>query len=243
MQWYNLQKEVLVYNHIKYRAKTSRYFVLDDPAIDSYHQWDFKFLRWHSRGYEYPWVMNRIKNRPLSFSVLDAACGVKHPGYLMLADIKTVEHVYALDRDPYLAINGIDNPKVTKIISSLLEHEPMKKYDVITCISSLEHIDEWSEIVHKFFGWLQHGGTLLLTMDIYTGDQPRFKYNCTNRQPGDYLRELRKAGFKVQDYDDFISPASIDAIQSKHTLADENGKLKRDQHNLLKTFRFEAQKW
>ena len=65
----------------------------------------------------------------------------------------------------------------------IVKCDPRPIYDVVTCVSTLEHIKDWRIAVKNMIGWLKPGGVLLLTCpcspheyiaDVYEGKKHFF---------------------------------------------------------------------
>jgi 2-polyprenyl-3-methyl-5-hydroxy-6-metoxy-1,4-benzoquinol methylase len=196
----------------------NKYVKITDPSFDKFEDWNFKELRWYSRPYEYHAMKKTVSELGENLSVLDAACGFKTPGYKMLASLDNVDSVTALDLGKGYAKNfinnGIDHPKVNKIIGDLTKWSPDKEYDVVVCISSLEHIRKFKKAIKTMYDSLKQGGHLFITFDISrNGKRNKFLAN-SKLSPLDYKKAFEEVGFQLvgefddTEYEDIISGAN-----------------------------------
>lgn len=129
---------------------------------DVFHQW--------SRQFEYPYVFNQIAaNIPNNASILDAGSGITFFPYFLKskfadANIQCCDYEYSLI-DVYDMINSQKNDKVTYNSVDLRELEN-GSYDIIYCVSVLEHTDNYEQILQNFHELLTDNGFLILTFDI-----------------------------------------------------------------------------
>jgi len=144
--------------------KTYRHKWVADPL----HQW--------SRQYEYPFVYSKImsftKDNPeIPISILDAGSGVTFFPYY-LASIFRNSRVDCTDFNtlPAILIPKINSMTDTPVgfYRSDIRALPFDNntYDVIYCISVLEHTKAFSQIIQEFKRLLRPGGILLVTFDI-----------------------------------------------------------------------------
>lgn len=205
---------------------TNRFFVKDDKSIPRYRTWDFKRLKWHSRPYEYQYVLEIISSYSDNLRVLDFGCG-NNPGYLMLADLENVSSVDALDTRIKVIKNLHKHPKVNKILSNILDLKEDETYDVIASISTIEHVVPYQDTIKKSHSLLRTGGLLVMTLDIYDGKKPYKRIR--NIQPHDYKLVIESAGFRILGtYDDKRSKQDLTGSNSHFPGA----------HKKLRTFRF-----
>lgn len=211
----------------------NRFLVKQDDNIPQYRTWNFKKLQWHSRPYEYKYAVDRVADLGSDLDILDLGCGVKHPGYLMLAELENVASVDALDLSNELLSNGHDHAKVRKVVADIFTWDKDKFYDVVVCVSTVEHIEKYQQVFQTIAEILKPGGYLVLTIDIYTGPKKAWKYNIRNIQPSQYKDALERAGFElVGDFDDSQSTNDLTGSIS----------LFPGKHKELKTFKFLCRK-
>lgn len=135
---------------------------------DPLHHW--------SRQWEYPFVFEKIKDFKRhkldnSISVLDAGSGVTFFPYYITTKLRETR-VTCLDSDASLKkifsnINKLSKEKV-EFAAFDIRKLPYKdnSYDVIYCISVLEHTKNFEQIIKEFRRVLKKDGLLLITFDI-----------------------------------------------------------------------------
>jgi len=208
-----------------------RYITTKDAYLEEYSTssnpgltWPFAEMQkekkhsWHSRPYEYAWIREALEFHPFNdLAVLDAGCGAGYPGPYVVSDCANVRQVHAMDIDPKLLEQRVGHGEITWSVGDLTKYQTSERYDAITCISTLEHIPRWKKTLKNFHNLLDPGGLLLLTLDIYVGDeQPEEKYsNMTKRTPKKYILELFEAGFRLPGHVQFEVPENrIDCVNS-----------------------------
>ncbi|MBN2788762.1 MAG: class I SAM-dependent methyltransferase [Candidatus Delongbacteria bacterium] len=133
---------------------------------DPLHQW--------SRQWEYPYVLSRIKEsigNSTDHAILDAGSGITFFSFYLnkvYADVR----IYCCDQDKglerkYNAIN-IKNGSSVKFRQGDLRDLPYddNMFNLIYCISVLEHTDDYGKIIEEFYRVLVPGGTLIVTFDV-----------------------------------------------------------------------------
>jgi len=130
---------------------------------DPLHQW--------SRQWEYPYVFSRINEylqTTENIRILDAGSGFTFFPYL-ISDRIPDSAVTCCDYDINLkrSHDKINNKNVS-FVSADLRHLPFEdnSFDVVYCISVLEHTKDYLKILEEFFRVLKKGGILVITLDI-----------------------------------------------------------------------------
>ncbi len=135
-------------------------------ALDPLHQW--------SRQWEYPFVYSRIQ--PVADSgaplrILDAGSGATFFPYYIKSQYPLAE-IYCSDYDEklervYAKINGKGENRIAFVRGDLrkLLYES-EWFDVVYCISVLEHTQDYAAIVEEFHRVLRPGGRLVVTFDV-----------------------------------------------------------------------------
>jgi len=141
------------------------------------YPWPSDALHWWSRIWEYPyiyWHLRRVREifpnrKPRA---LDLGSGVT---FFPFAVAKLGFHLSCLDPDPICksdfdkALNALGNNSFS-LDYSLLDTKrypfPDKEFDVIYCISVLEHIEDYSGTIDEIVRILKNNGYLFLTIDI-----------------------------------------------------------------------------
>ena len=139
-------------------------------------------LQW-SRAHEYKWVLDRLSEGQ---NVIDVGAGKSK-----LAELMTVECACKVMRQDIdgealleMAAQNEDGPRLDILFSTDLDGGP---YDVVTCVSVLEHVEEPLEFLCSLHRALKPGGRLLLTFDY-----PRVDVDSA-------LVLLREAGFTINE--------------------------------------------
>jgi SAM-dependent methyltransferase len=103
----------------------------------------------------------------------------------------------------YLASLAEKRPGIKVIIGNFLNTDFMdEKYDGITLISILEHLDEPLQAMKKCFGFLRQGGVLLMKT---------VNYNCLNRR----IRKEEWTGFRPPDHVVYFNPSNLELLLKK----------------------------
>lgn len=133
---------------------------------DPLHQW--------SRQWEYPYVYGKVQqmvNLAPTLKVLDAGSGVTFFPYFLDASFDNMS-IHCCDYDETLAstfdrINE-GREETVEFLSADLKDLPYnnESFDMVYCISVLEHTNNYERIIDKFYKILKPGGTLIVTFDI-----------------------------------------------------------------------------
>lgn len=139
----------------------NRFLKVTDNKSQTIGNYEIPF-EWWSRIYEYEWAKQFIVKKQ---NVLDAGCGIEHPFKFYLADNGC--KVTAVDID-----EGINNLKYKNItflqteLKKLSSELPHNSFDVIFCISVLEHTkNSLKSILNGFNDILKNDGKIVLTFD------------------------------------------------------------------------------
>jgi SAM-dependent methyltransferase len=134
---------------------------------DPLHQW--------SRQWEYPYVFTQIQpilKDKTTIRILDAGSGVTFfPYYIKSQYVSTDVHCTDYDQNLesiYQHINSINGDHRVKFSCSNLNALPFEDnwFDLVYCISVLEHTDDHLKIVEEFHRILRSGGRLVITFDV-----------------------------------------------------------------------------
>ncbi len=132
-------------------------------TTDPLHQW--------SRQWEYPFVYSQIQHTKERKNILDAGSGITFLPYLIA---KTYAHtnVTCCDSDStlksmYNAIDAEGNVRV-KFVEASIDHMQFADnyFDIIYCISVIEHTKNIPAIIREFRRILKPKGKLILTFDV-----------------------------------------------------------------------------
>lgn len=133
-------------------------------VLDSFHQW--------SRQYEYPFVYSKIKNEAKNMEkILDAGSGFTFFPYLISTAFPNLE-IHACDFDTklknlYTKANKTYNTDI-KFTACDMRNTPYsnESFNLIYCVSVLEHTDNYEEIIKEFHRILNKNGKFIVTFDI-----------------------------------------------------------------------------
>lgn len=231
----------------------NRFIRKNDPVVPiikfgDNQEWDFAKMQkerqrsWHSRPYEYKFALDRLnlfyEKKNIAGRHMDLACGAWHPGYVVFADIENIQSVTALDLDKDLLVNGIDHPKVEKVISNAESTNfESSSFDTITCISSIEHMPNWKDVIKEAYKLLKPSGEFILTIDISDNHQLTKKHGVDDKTPQEYLDAAIDLGFRPIGEIDFSLVNAVDSINSQFPLYQDESEFKDGQHRALKPFR------
>ena len=135
-------------------------------VADPLHQW--------SRQWEYPYVYNKIMNiinDNVYANILDAGSGVTFFPYFLKNKSRDLS-IIACDSDvsldnTYQRINNLLKDSVNFLNADLRKlHFKKESFDIIYCISVIEHIKNYEAVIKNFHMLLKSGGTLIITFDI-----------------------------------------------------------------------------
>ncbi|MCK4979104.1 MAG: class I SAM-dependent methyltransferase, partial [Candidatus Delongbacteria bacterium] len=128
-----------------------------------------------SRVYEYPFVIAQIVKYANSgtnkLKLLDAGSGVSFAPYYLAEKLEDID-IECCDYDDMLieifgSVNKLKDSNVKFFLRKPFDlKDPDNTYDIIYCISVLEHTDNYTGIVDEFNRILKPGGILILTFDI-----------------------------------------------------------------------------
>ena len=150
-------------------------FIAEEKNISgSNYRWPIQPLYEWSRRVEYPWIVNWLPEDE-KLRVLDAGSGVTFfPIYIRLARRMTVEcldldNSYPERMSQFCARLGIQ-PQIPFHVADLTHKLPIEdgSFDVLLCISVLEHISSASRMDSLYELWriLRPGGVLILSVDV-----------------------------------------------------------------------------
>ncbi|MEM5880952.1 MAG: methyltransferase domain-containing protein [Candidatus Aenigmatarchaeota archaeon] len=159
----------------------SRFISINDGFIDKFEvsygflqlkrlKWDFIKNGWWSRPYEYKLiadVTNDYFGREVDNKIaLDFGCGPSHPGVFILEKLG-FSKVYGCDLfDKHKILQKYNSIKIEYFKDCLSKKE--LKFDLITSISVLEHMDEETQgfILTSLIEQLNKDGVIVLTFDM-----------------------------------------------------------------------------
>jgi len=134
-------------------------------------KWDLSAMEWWSRPYEYLWaehVLNYFYGSQFNkLSLLEAACGPGHPWLLRASELgfRSVTGVDLIERS--LLVDRVSRSNLSYLCHDL--SRPLSpKYDVITCLSVLEHMPKQVQelALQNMCSAVIPGGCILITLDL-----------------------------------------------------------------------------
>ena len=142
------------------------------------YRWGADPLHHWSRQWEYPFAYEKIKRfagKKSRLTILDAGSGFTFFPFYLASQFEMVK-IHCCDNNRILAKsfdqrNQLNRSDVQFSLANLksLNYES-KQFDLIYCISVLEHIDGYDQVVREFHRILKPGGQLVVTFDISLDD-------------------------------------------------------------------------
>jgi ubiquinone/menaquinone biosynthesis C-methylase UbiE len=162
---------------------------------DPLHNW--------SRQWEYPFVLSRLQSNMKmdeAVRVLDAGSGVTFFPY------------YLKNKNNFLDINCCDSDESLENIFKKINNQSQNKidfscsdlkktifkdnfFDVVYCISVLEHTQNYIEIIDEFYRIIKPGGKLIITFDVSIDE----KFDI-NLEEGERFLEVLTKKFDNEEY-------------------------------------------
>jgi ubiquinone/menaquinone biosynthesis C-methylase UbiE len=157
-----------------------------EKLSDYKNKWVSNPLWQWSRIYEYPFTESHInefiKGRN-DIRILDAGSGITFLPF-MLSEKPEISEINCLDYDKSLIKTyneiGSDKIKFNNGSLNLLEFND-NTFDIIYCISVLEHTDNYEKILLEFKRVIKNDGLLILTFDIGLSHQHKLNLENSNR--------------------------------------------------------------
>jgi len=143
----------------------SKYTHFENQELENEAERYLKFGPHWSRYWMYPFVKQKINFKDKD--VLDIGGGACLFADYLDEPFKTFD---ILDKN-------VDSCRATKhnnfICQDISKKSTDKKYDIVLCLSVLEHIKDWRESLQNMDNCLKEGGELVLVLDIF-GSQRQF---------------------------------------------------------------------
>lgn len=161
------------------------YFKTTDPQLHG-----LRFGNWGSRPFEYFWVA--CVEEFAGKDVFDFGTGVpsEHNWNEYVRDNLLARSYFGIDLDPRLQVEQIDEPNhKMKCMNGTKLDLPDNSFDLITSISSFEHVDDFEDfkkVISECARILRPGGKMIVTLDEY--------HDCyrTDALPWNELEKARK---------------------------------------------------
>ncbi len=174
--------------------------------IMKYHEKVGYFYDW-SRQWEYPWI---LRNLPLkeTDTVLDVGGGTCHFPAILAKRVKKI-HVGDLYSERMFKPVP-ENVEFLKMDAS--NYKSVNKYDVVLCISVLEHIENYVDAINNIKDLVKPDGYLAMTLDLFL-DNTR---NCKKADIQKILEILNE--FEIGEIDlgedDLYSKKNLQSIKA-----------------------------
>jgi len=168
--------------YAKLKDLDGKKFKILHAEIANYHKKMDYFFDW-SRQWEYPWI---LKNVPFKkkYKVLDVGGGISHFPSIVAKRVNqvTIGDMYH-ERMFKTEQKNVDFKKV-----DISTYESDEKYDVVVCISVLEHVDNYLNALINLKKLVKKGGYLAITLDLFLDN---FK-PCMKKDIPEIIRILGK---------------------------------------------------
>jgi 2-polyprenyl-3-methyl-5-hydroxy-6-metoxy-1,4-benzoquinol methylase len=165
----NLNKEAKDFDFInKERGKNMKSILLNDDRIENYfykNPWRYKF----SRDYAFNYVINEfqsVQKWEKKLNILDIGCG--NGWFSLNANLTNKDSWDCIDisKEAINIANVYKNKlcidKNTYFINSIENFKSKKKYDIITCVNSLHHINNLELFILKIKKYLKKEGRVFI---------------------------------------------------------------------------------
>ena len=129
--------------------------------VAEYHKKVDYFFDW-SRQWEYPWILKNVQFNDKDI-VLDIGGGLSHFPSLVA---RRVKKVIVGDLYPERMFKPESN-NVKFLKMNALKTKSRKKYDIVMCISVLEHIDNYFKAIKNLTRLVKKNGYLVITLDLF----------------------------------------------------------------------------
>jgi SAM-dependent methyltransferase len=159
-------------------------FLQTNSAILSYYskRWVVDPLHTWSRRWEYLFVYERLKllaEKSTPLRLLDAGSGLTFFPHFV-ADCHPNVLISCCDNDRHLCAANLEVSAANAVFYivtdiSMLTY-PSRSFDVVYCISVLEHCDSLDAIVKEFARVLKPNGTLIVTIDVSLDNRSKLTY-------------------------------------------------------------------
>jgi len=205
--------------HVEFNRQ---FLATNDAAMEKYGKlWAKDTFRLWSRRWEYPYAAQRViefaERQPDGpVRILDAGSGVTYFPYYLCSEIHRAQ-MTCLDSNPsyhemFAAINPAMPDARVKFLEAMLQKMPLadNSFDVICCISVLEHTDNYEEILDEWNRVMRPGGLLVLTFDLSLDG----KFEVPKTQAQELLRSITRK---------FDAPGDIDLMKELDRMDDPKG--------------------
>lgn len=186
----------------------NRYIRINDPYFKKLGDKDYtiKGKGSYSRPYEYKFLENTLKKLGNDLEILSIASGKGSPENLMMCELDNVKYIDSYDVKD--TVSKHQNQKLKTFIADARTYKSDKKYDVIVCISALEHIPSPDNAIENMYYNLKDEGIAILTFDIVESSSNTEYVPMGNKfvqnkfSPSQWKQKFEQVGFIVEDFDD-----------------------------------------
>lgn len=152
------------------------------------------------RNYLYKKIASKLSRK--SF-FLDIGCG---NGVFLnyLTDLGFTGEAIDISREAIdFAKKQLKKPKAIKIkLEDLFKYKPEKKYDIVFCFETLEHIEKDDEAIKKIFNLLKPGGYFISSIPAHKKEWSKLdelKGHFRRYEREELRKKISSAGFRVED--------------------------------------------
>ena len=129
-----------------------------------------------SRQWEYPWLLKNVSFNENDV-IMDAGGGYCYFSCLLA---KRAERVVVVDKT-MANIRDCSGCNIEKECQDLNTIELKEKFDKIFCLSVLEHIEEYEQVILKLHHHLKENGYLCITFDVHFDNLAPLKFKEVSR--------------------------------------------------------------
>jgi len=139
--------------------------------VNKYHQEVGYPFDW-ARQWEYPWV---LKNTPFIRQSEVADVGGARCHFPCIVS-RRVKRVTVIDKNNKSLVEPCGDYEIGFIKQRIDKLFKIKRqFDIVLCISVLEHIKHWEKAVENMIGLIKKGGTLVMTIDLFLDNRLSFR--------------------------------------------------------------------
>lgn len=150
-------------------------------------------------------------------SIYDAGTGYGQYTYFMSGKLKPnkilavdVKDDWIKDCESFFKIRGKSN--VAFAVEDLTQINHSQKFDLITCIDVMEHIEEDVKVFGNFYRALKLGGFVLINSpSVYGGSDVHDEHDES------FIGEHARDGYSYEDLKNKLEPIGFSVYQSKYT--------------------------
>ncbi|HCO19314.1 MAG TPA: hypothetical protein DIT39_06910 [Tissierellales bacterium] len=178
----------------KFALPLKKYRWVSDPLHQWSRQWEYPF------AYSYIQEHIRVNGEEGDLAILDAGSGVTFFPYYIASTFQGIVKATCCDSDKSLEAifqqinSGIDTPVEFQLSDICQLPYKSSSFDIVYCISVLEHMAYFEQVIREFKRVLKPSGLLIITFDISID--------------GDADIRLDRAGKLIESLKNHLSPSS-----------------------------------